>query len=88
MTQTAPRAESPPVAGPGPRAFPTGRWAEVCGVVGGLAGMAASDLLAWAIAPGGAPVPAVGSMIIDLLPAGLVNWGKDTLGTADKPPPG
>ena len=23
--------------------------------------------------------------IIDLLPAGLVNWGKDTLGTADKP---
>ncbi len=85
MTQTAPRAESPPAAGPDPRTFPTGRWAEVCGVIGGLAGMAAADLLAWAIAPSGAPVPAVGSMIINLLPAGLVNWGKETLGTADKP---
>ena len=85
MTQTAPRAESPPTAGPDPRPAPGGRWAWLCGVVGGVAGIAVADLVAFAIAPGGAPVPAVGSMIINLLPAGLVNWGKETLGTADKP---
>ena len=85
MTQTAPRAESPPTAGPDPRLAPSGRWAWLCGVVGGIAGIAVADLVAFAIAPAGAPVPAVGSMIINLLPAGLVNWGKETLGTADKP---
>ena len=85
MTQTAPRAESPPTAGPDPRLAPSDRWAWLCGVVGGIAGIAVADLVAFAIAPGGAPVPAVGSMIINLLPAGLVNWGKETLGTADKP---
>jgi len=57
----------------------------VCGIVAGLVGMAVADLLAYVIAPAGAPLPAVGSMIINLLPAGLVNWGKETLGTADKP---
>lgn len=60
-------------------------WAWLCGIVGGLAGMATADLIAYAIAPSGAPVPAVGSMIIDRLPSGLVNWGKEALGTADKP---
>ena len=60
-------------------------WGGLCGVIGGVAGMAVSDLTAYAIAPAGAPLPAVGSMIINLLPAGLVNWGKETLGTADKP---
>ena len=34
MTQTAPRADSPPTAGPDPRPAPSGRWAWVCGVVG------------------------------------------------------
>ncbi|MDN5763904.1 MAG: molybdopterin-dependent oxidoreductase [Microlunatus sp.] len=57
----------------------------MCGAVGGVVGMAVADLTAWLIAPSGAPVPAVGTMIINLLPAGLVNWGKETLGTADKP---
>lgn len=65
---------------------PPGRgWAGLCGVVGGVAGLAAAGLLAWLAAPAGAPVPAVGAAVIDLLPAGLVNWGKETLGTADKP---
>jgi DMSO/TMAO reductase YedYZ molybdopterin-dependent catalytic subunit len=54
-------------------------------VIGGVAGFAVADLVSYAIAPAGAPLPAVGSMIINLLPAGLVNWGKETLGTADKP---
>ena len=31
------------------------------------------------------PVPAVGELIINVLPGPLVNFGKDTLGTADKP---
>lgn len=61
------------------------RWAWLCGVIGGVAGMAIADIAASLIAPAGAPIEAVGSMIIDLLPAGLVNWGKETLGTADKP---
>ena len=33
----------------------------------------------------GSPVPAVGELIINLLPAFLVNFGKETLGSADKP---
>ena len=61
------------------------RWAFLCGAIGGVAGMAVADLTAYLVAPAGAPVEAVGSMIIDLLPSGLVNWGKETLGTADKP---
>ena len=61
------------------------RWAYLCGVIGGVAGMAVADLAAYLLAPAGAPVEAVGSTIIDLLPAELVNWGKETLGTADKP---
>ncbi|HYI58989.1 MAG TPA: molybdopterin-dependent oxidoreductase [Microlunatus sp.] len=60
-------------------------WGWLCGVIGGVAGMAVADLTAYLIAPAGAPLPAVGSLIIDLLPAGMVNWGKETLGTADKP---
>ena len=60
-------------------------WGWLCGGIAGLAGMAVADVLAYLVAPAGAPLPAVGSMIIGLLPAGLVNWGKETLGTADKP---
>jgi DMSO/TMAO reductase YedYZ molybdopterin-dependent catalytic subunit len=58
------------------------RWA---GVVAGLIGFAVADLTSWFLAPAAAPLTAVGSAVIDLLPAPLVNWGKATLGTADKP---
>jgi len=61
------------------------RWAALCGVVAGVAGIGISDLAAWLAAPAGSPLAAVGSVIIDLLPAPMVNFGKDTLGTADKP---
>ena len=44
-----------------------------------------ADLAAWLIAPTSSVIPAVGEFIISLLPATLVNWGKETLGTADKP---
>ncbi len=64
---------------------PQTRWAALCGVVAGLAGIGVSDLAARLITPAGSPLAAVGSVIIDLLPAGMVNFGKDFLGTADKP---
>ena len=61
------------------------RWAALSGVVAGLAGLGISDLAAWLANPAGSPIAAVGSVIIDVLPAGMVNFGKDYLGTADKP---
>ena len=60
-------------------------WAAVCGIVAGVAGIGISDLGAWLVSPAGSPLAAVGSVIIGLLPAGMVNFGKETLGTADKP---
>ena len=60
-------------------------WAALSGVVAGAAGIGISDLAAWLVNPAGSPLAAVGSVIIGLLPAGMVNFGKDTLGTADKP---
>jgi len=50
-----------------------------------LAGLAIAILATWVVAPAGSPVPAVGELIINLLPASLVNFGKETLGLADKP---
>jgi DMSO/TMAO reductase YedYZ molybdopterin-dependent catalytic subunit len=63
----------------------TRRWAGLTGVVAGLAGLGTAGLLAGLTAPGGSPVPAVGELVIALLPAPLVNFGKETLGFADKP---
>jgi DMSO/TMAO reductase YedYZ molybdopterin-dependent catalytic subunit len=60
-------------------------WARLAGVAAGLAGLAIARLAAWLIAPAGSPVPAVGELIINLLPAPLVNFGKEVLGLADKP---
>ncbi len=93
MTQLASDRGGPAdTPGPGPRTAPhddaPGRprgWAWLSGAIAGLSGVAIADLTAWFVAPAGAPIPAVGSAIIDLLPAALVNWGKETLGTADKP---
>jgi DMSO/TMAO reductase YedYZ molybdopterin-dependent catalytic subunit len=61
------------------------RWAALCGVVAGVLGIGVSDLVARLVSPTGSPLAAVGSVIIDLLPAGMVNFGKDFLGGADKP---
>jgi len=66
-------------------ARPQTSWAALCGVVAGVAGIGVSDLAAWLAAPAGSPIAAVGAVIIKLLPASMVNFGKDTLGTADKP---
>ena len=50
-----------------------------------MPGLAIADLASWLVSPAGSPVTAVGEAIIGLLPAPLINFGKDTLGTADKP---
>ena len=63
----------------------TRRWAGVAGIVSGLVGVGLSGVIAWLLAPLGSPVIAVGELIIELLPAPLVNFGKETLGYADKP---
>jgi DMSO/TMAO reductase YedYZ molybdopterin-dependent catalytic subunit len=60
-------------------------WSRLAGVISGVAGLAIANLVAWVVSPAGSPVSAVGEAIIGLLPAGMVNWGKETLGTADKP---
>jgi DMSO/TMAO reductase YedYZ molybdopterin-dependent catalytic subunit len=60
-------------------------WARLAGVVAGLAGLGIAGLAAWIVAPAGSPVPVVGELIINLLPASLVNFGKEALGLADKP---
>ena len=60
-------------------------WARLTGVISGLAGLGIAGLASWLVAPAGSPVPAVGELIINLLPGPLVNFGKETLGHADKP---
>ncbi|WP_157438862.1 molybdopterin-dependent oxidoreductase [Aestuariimicrobium kwangyangense] len=70
---------------PPPRPATSPRLAGLCGVVATGTGLAAAALVAQATGPGSAPVTAIGNRLIDLMPAPLVNWGKETLGHADKP---
>ena len=60
-------------------------WASLAGLIAGVLGLGLSNLVAYLTGPVGSPVSAVGELIISLLPASLINFGKDTLGTADKP---
>ncbi len=64
---------------------PPAPWARLAGLVAGATGLALANLGAWLVGPQGAPVSAVGELVLDLLPAPLINFGKDTLGAADKP---
>lgn len=80
--ETAPPPEPAPMVG---SARSVSGWAALTGTVAGLAGLAVADIGAWLLAPAGSPVTAVGERTISWLPASMVNWGKDTLGTADKP---
>jgi DMSO/TMAO reductase YedYZ molybdopterin-dependent catalytic subunit len=63
----------------------TRRWAGLAGVVAGLAGLGIAGLVSGLTASDGSPVAAVGELIIAVLPAPLLNFGKETLGFADKP---
>ena len=82
MVMTAERTDTPAETGRRPSGV---RWAALAGLVGGLAGLAIAELVAWAIAPLGSPLAAAGQWVISVLPAPLINFGKDSLGTADKP---
>lgn len=59
--------------------------AALGGAVATAAGLAVAGLVSQLVGPESAPVTAIGNRLIDLLPAGIVNWGKETLGFADKP---
>ncbi|MFX4271836.1 molybdopterin-dependent oxidoreductase [Propionibacteriaceae bacterium Y1685] len=74
------RAEVPATVEPVDR-----RWVAASGVVATLAGLVVAELFAWGIAPTGSPLQAIGTWLIDIFPAPLINFGKDTLGTLDKP---
>lgn len=55
------------------------------GIVAGLIGLAVTELLAWLLSPLGSPLSAVSTLVIDIAPAGVINFGKEVLGFADKP---
>ncbi|SDS78169.1 molybdopterin-dependent oxidoreductase [Microlunatus soli] len=55
------------------------------GIVAGLVGLSVTELLAWLVSPLGSPLSAVGELVIDIAPAGVINFGKEVLGFADKP---
>ena len=74
-----------PGAGASTTASSTIWWARLSGVLAGAAGLALNQLAAALVNPTAAAVGGVGETIIKLLPAPLINFGKDTLGTADKP---
>ncbi|MBM7798795.1 DMSO/TMAO reductase YedYZ molybdopterin-dependent catalytic subunit [Microlunatus panaciterrae] len=76
--------ENQPAAAPRPEPVPGG-WARLSGVIGGMAGLAVADLVAWFLSPPGSPLSAVGELIISVLPASMIEFGKTTLGRADKP---
>ena len=63
----------------------TARWAGWPAWSPDWRGWASPGVTGWLTGPGGYPVTAVGELIIALLPAPLVNFGKETLGFADKP---
>jgi len=60
-------------------------WASLTGLIAGVLGLGLANLIAYLTGPVGSPVSAVGELVISVLPAPLINFGKDTLGTADKP---
>ena len=60
-------------------------WARLCGLIAGGTGLAIADLAAGLLSPQRSPLTAVGELIISVLPASLIEFGKTTLGTADKP---
>src|SRR5262249_26034437 len=73
-----------PVADRGPDRRPI-VWAWISGAVAGLSGLAIAELVSWILTPLGDPITAVSQFVVGLLPSGLINFGKETLGFADKP---
>lgn len=59
-------------------------WAAACGVLAVGLGVIGGELAAAALSPSVTPVSAVGSAVIDALPAGVKDWAITLFGTADK----
>ncbi|MBI5028772.1 MAG: oxidoreductase, partial [Actinobacteria bacterium] len=53
----------------------------LAGLTAAGAGLAAGQVLGALVAPGSAPLVAVGSAVIDLAPQALKEWAASTLGT-------
>src|SRR5690606_8751093 len=84
VVTTAPPAARP-AARPGPAIGRPGRFAALHGAAAGLLGIGLAELVAALLASPGSQLVAVGDMLIATLPGPLINFGKDVLGTADKP---
>jgi DMSO/TMAO reductase YedYZ molybdopterin-dependent catalytic subunit len=73
---------------PAPRDLSPGdpqRWPwALAGVVAAVAGSGAAQLLAVVTGPSGAPIVAASDVLVNVAPAWLANWAKETLGTSDK----
>ncbi|CAM3917382.1 molybdopterin-dependent oxidoreductase [Tsukamurella ocularis] len=67
-----------------PTAQRTGWAAALAGVVAGVAGLAAAELVAAIIAPGASTLFAGGAAVIDAAPRWLKDFAVETFGTADK----
>jgi DMSO/TMAO reductase YedYZ molybdopterin-dependent catalytic subunit len=63
---------------------PRGAW-SLAGLLGGLAGLAASHLAAALLHVRSTPVVAVAELAVRLTPQGLVEWGIEAFGVFDKP---
>jgi len=63
---------------------PRGAW-SLAGLLGGLAGLAASHLVAALLHVRSTPVVAVAELAVRLTPPSLVEWGIDAFGVFDKP---
>ncbi|GAB2468342.1 DMSO/TMAO reductase YedYZ molybdopterin-dependent catalytic subunit [Conyzicola lurida] len=60
------------------------RWAALVGVISAAVTLALAEVAALVLAPASSPLLAVGSLVIDLVPAWLKNLVIDLFGTADK----
>jgi len=75
---------SPPSDAPTDPALPSRRHAALAGVLAVAAATGVSHLVAGFVSPSSSPLLAVGDSVVRLAPQGLVEFGKNVFGTADK----
>jgi len=85
VTSTSARPLDPAPVPRDPAGTEPSRWPwAVAGVAAGVAGSGAAQLLAVLTGPSSAPIVATGDVMVNVAPAWLANWAKETLGTSDK----
>ncbi len=85
VTSTPAKPVHPAPAGRDGAPFEPSRWPwALAGVAAGVAGSGAAQLLAVVTGPSSAPILAAGDVMVNVAPAWLANWAKETLGTSDK----